>query len=339
MNTLKAKVKHRGFYRSPIKEFNTIIDNSLITMSSQGDHLELVIKTRKKESDALSLFLDVFSLLFIYFGAFPTIETIEFNSGLIDTSQWVGKYTTRSDLFRHDLFIADVNAETINQTTINEYRNKQETAFFSLQYLVSKDYMHVISDHRITLLLHIIDGICEVDKNGIDSLKSEMILKYKLSTNKDSLGRYLTKVYAVSKECFFYYHRKYNCEILKLLRINQYTFLRMVADTRNWNSHFLRDKKTDRLKKGTEIIIFFELVQYMIRLKIARDIGVTIKEDNIKEYYYTVHDWILKELYNRDDDLKSKTYITGKQWDKFMEQMNQYIMVSKVASSASAQEV
>ena len=334
MNTLIVKARHRGYYRAPIERFSTIIDCSSIEMSSQGDLLELVIKTRKKESAALALFFDVFSLLFIYLGAFPSIDTIEFNGGLIDTSQWVGKYKTRSDLFRHDLFIADVSAKTINQISIDEYRKKQATAIYSLQYLASEGYLQVISDHRITLLFHIIDGICEHDKNEIDSLLSEMIKRYKLSTSKKELGTYLPKVYAISKDCFFCYHRKYNCEILKLLGIKQYTFLRMVTDTRNWNSHFLRDKKPDRLKKGTEIVIFFELVQYMVRLKIAKDLGITIKEDNIKEYYYTVHDWILKVLYDREDDLKSKTYITGKQWDEFLEQIKQYITESKIATSS-----
>lgn len=96
----------------------------------------------------------------------------------------------------------------------------------------------------------------------------------------------------------------------------------MIKDTRNWNSHFLRNKYPDRLKQGEEIVIFFELVQYIVRLKIAKDIGVPIKEDNIKEYYFTIHDWLSKVLYNRDDDFKSKAYIIGKQWDEFIDEIS-----------------
>lgn len=337
MNTLYVKAKHKGLWRTKVERFNTTIDCSSITLFSQNDQIEMIIKTRKQESAAIALFFDVFSLLFIYLGAYPVIDSIVFNDSVIDTSQWVGKYITRSDLFRHDLIIADISSQTINQASIDEYRKKQITAIYSLQYLASMNYVHVISDHRITLLFHIIDGICELDKGETDTLLSDMIQKYKLSESKAQLGHYLPKVYAISNECFFYYHRKYNCGILKLLRINQYTFLKMITDTRNWNSHFLRNKKPNRLKKGTEIVIFFELVQYMIRLKIAKDIGVIINEENVKEYYYTIHDWILKVVYDRDDGLKSKTYISGKQWDEFIKQMNQLVNDTRVATSSTSE--
>ena len=334
MNTLFVKLKHKDIHRISVAEFKTIIDCSSIVVFSQNNLLIITIETGKNEKEVLALFFDLFSLLFIYFGAYPIIETIEYNGEILDTSQWVGKYITRQDLFRHDLFITEINSETISQTSIDGFRKKNLIAITSLQYLTSADYVHVIADHRITLLFHIIDGICETDKNEIAQLQAELIQRYKLSSNKNEIGRYLPKVYAISKECFFNYHRKYNCEILKLLKINQYTFLRIITDTRNWNSHFLRGGKPDRLKKGTEMVIFFEIVQYMIRLKIANDIGIKIKEDNIKEYYYTIHDWILKVLYGREDILKSKTYITSKQWDTFVKQINQFIKDSKMIESS-----
>jgi len=338
MNILTIKSRHKGLISAPISKFNTIIDSSSIEMSSKNDELKIVIATRKKETAALSLFFEIYSLVFIYLGAFPTIESIDFNGNSIDTSQWVGKYKTRPDLFRQDLFISNLSNMTINQSAIDGYRHKQAAAIFSLQYLASDDYIHVISDHRITLLFHIIDGICDFDKNKIDILLSEIIQQYKLTETKKQLGNYIAKVYAVSKECFFFYHRKYNCEILKLLRVTQYGFLRMITDTRNWNSHFLRNKKPDRLKRGNEIVIFFELVQYMIRLKIVKDIGADFKEENVKEYFYTIHDWILKVLYEKENDLKSKTYIASKQWDDFIEQVNRYIVDSRIVETTSINE-
>lgn len=328
MNTLSVKAKHKGFCKASVEKFSTIIDFSTITISTRQDQLELEIKTRRKEPAALILFFDVYTLLFIYLGAFPSLESVEFNGNIIDTSQWVRKYTTRPDLFRYDLFITELSNKTINQDCIDAFRRLQRTAVYSFQYLTSKEYMHVVSDHRITLLFHVIDGICEIDKTMTDTLFSEILRRYKPSVSKKELGQYLPKVYAISKECFFYYHRKYNCEILRLLKISQYTFLRVITDTRNWNSHFLRNKKPDRLKSGTEIAIFIELVQYMIRLKITKDIGAAIDEDHVKEYYYTVHDWILKVLYDKADNLKSKTYITNKQWDDFIKQMNQHVIES-----------
>ena len=183
MNKLHIRMKHGGFYRTKVERFSTVIDNSALSMFSQNNILELIIETRGKEPDALALFFDVFSLLFIYLGAYPEIEAVKFNNNVIDTSQWARKYTTSADLFRHDLFIVNISDESINQTFINAYRQKQETAIYSLQYLASKDYEHIISDHRITLLLHVIDGLCEMDGQEREALQSEIVQKYKLNLN------------------------------------------------------------------------------------------------------------------------------------------------------------
>ena len=52
-----------------------------------------------------------------------------------------------------------------------------------------------------------------------------------------------------------------------------------LSETRNWYSHFLNEsKKTLRIVKGRDFIIYFELVCYMIRLSVIDRIGVTINE-------------------------------------------------------------
>ncbi|MBR2555014.1 MAG: hypothetical protein IKE94_09165 [Aeriscardovia sp.] len=332
MNTLTIKARHIGL-NGTICQVNTVIDCSQIKISSKKDELTVVIITRKKKPAALSLFFDIFSLVFIYLGAFPLIKSVTFNNTDIDTSLWIDKYKTRYDLFRKSLFISNLNNATVNQYVLDEYRRKQILAIYSLQYLTSEAYTHMVSDHRITLLLHVIDGICEINNKEEDLLLTEIIKKYRIPKSKKQLGSYISKVYMVSKECFFYYHRKYNSTILPLLKVNQYSFLQIIADTRNWNSHFLRDKKPNRLKRGNEIVIYIELIQYMIRLKVAKDIGVDVLEENIKEYYYIIHDWILKVLYDKDDDLKSNTYISSKQWDDFIKQIKPYSDNSTIIES------
>ena len=325
MNLLIVEAKHNGLYREPIRKYNSTIDNSTIQIESRRDNITIQVLTRKGEPAAVQLFLDIFSVLYIYFGAFPAIESATFNGNTIDRSNWIEKYASRSDLFRNNLFIADINSASINQSVIDSYRKKQLPAIYSLQYLTCESYRKVISDHRLTLLLHIIDGIIELDKKAFTQLSDEMIAKYNIDIKKGKPGEYITKAYAISKECFFYYHRKYNCEILRLLNTSQYAFLQIITDTRNWNSHFLRDKKPDRLKRGTEIVIFFEILQYVLRLKITKDIGAPIKESNVKEYYYVLHDWILEALYNSNENFKSNTYKAAKQWKEFIRQMNRYI--------------
>ena len=97
------------------------------------------------------------------------------------------------------------------------------------------------------------------------------------------------------------------CEILQSLNVGEEQFLKIVTGTRHWYSHFLRkDKK--QLKQGAEMLIYFEVVYYCIRAYILGQLEIEIDVDQDKEFYYSVHDWILEVLYNRRDDLKSKSY-------------------------------
>ena len=122
---------------------------------------------------------------------------------------------------------------------------------------------------------------------------------------------------------------------MELLNITHYQFLRMIIDTRNWNSHYLRDKKPYRLKDGKDTAIFFEIICYMIRLNLAMDFGVQILEENVKEHYYAIHDWILQILYNTDEGVKSKTYRDAKQWAIFLNEIKQYTEGSSTDSALS----
>ena len=81
---------------------------------------------------------------------------------------------------------------------------------------------------------------------------------------------------------------------MPLLKVTSYKFMARLSETRNWYSHFLSEsKKTLRIVKGRDFIIYFELVCYMIRLSVIDRVGVPISESRVQEFYYTVHDWIL----------------------------------------------
>ena len=96
---------------------------------------------------------------------------------------------------------------------------------------------------------------------------------------------------------------------MKLLKENQFSFVETITDTRNWYSHFLdKGKKLNRLHDGVEMQIYFEIIYYILRLMCLDRLGVLPDEAMIREYLYTVHDWILEIKYDRKDDLKSKTY-------------------------------
>ena len=50
-------------------------------------------------------------------------------------------------------------------------------------------------------------------------------------------------------------------------------------------------------------------------------IGSPIDESRVREFYYTVHDWILAIMYDTDEPLKSNTYQIEKQWRNFIQEI------------------
>lgn len=185
---------------------------------------------------------------------------------------------------------------------------------FSLQYIVSETYDPVVQDHKITLLLHIVEGI--VDKGIIKRELTEAIKRYSIPPNALP-GEYFGAAYHIFKKYFFNFHRKYNCGILHLLGKSQHSYLQTITDTRNWYSHlFDESKKPERIKNGTDMMIYFEITYYARRLMIMDDFGVKPKEDAIKEFYLSVHDWIAK-AYKRDVPPKSIAYTTIAMIEKF----------------------
>ena len=108
---------------------------------------------------------------------------------------------------------------------------------------------------------------------------------------------------------FFNYHRKFNCAILNLLKVNQFQFVQISADTRHWYSHFLAPtQRVNRLKTGEEMLIWFDILQYAIRLMLISELYISVDSNIIQEYYYILHDWILNVKHNKADNVKSNAY-------------------------------
>lgn len=243
------------------------------------------------------------------------MEKLWINEELENIACRVTKYKTSNEFLNENLVICEIDKNTILQQVFDKMRAMRDLPIYSLQFLVSEAYDHVITNHKMTLLLHIVDGI--YDKKRLVNDRSEIRKKYRAS-QKGKIGDYMAAVYWLCNNYFFKYHRKFGCEILPLLKVTQYEFLERLSDTRNWYSHFLNNmRKVSRIKNGKEFIIYFELVCYMICLSIIDELKLFADEDKIKEFYYTVHDWILAIIYDRDSPLKSKTYKIAKSCEEF----------------------
>lgn len=70
------------------------------------------------------------------------------------------------------------------------------------------------------------------------------------------------------------------------------------------------------------MLIYFETIYCALRLLVIKELGLELDKDKIREFYYTVHDWILKVLYNKDEPLKSITYRQDKGRKDFIKYIN-----------------
>mgnify|MGYP004518204677 CR=1 FL=1 len=302
MNESMAILRHPYFSEVHEKIGFEIEGIQVITECNRGG---MTLTLRGESEEKKKVFFTILDLLFAYLGGFPEIIELVNDGCYADASKLAGRYKTSSYFTKKNLCQCKINAESFNATSLTKFFNMHiNLPTSSMQYLVSKNYEHVVTNHKITLLLHVIDGV--VDNNRIKEIQSELIDKYQIPPDYQP-GKYTCKAYQIFQDTLFRAEANYSCEILQLLNVSEYSFLQVITDTRNMYSHFSSKKGSD-LQRGVEMIIYFEIVHYCIRSYIINALDVEIDEEQDKEFYYSVHDWILEILYDRRDDIKSKTY-------------------------------
>jgi len=307
VNFVSAKYHSKVFVEQSSFEFD--VDKCKIFLCVQSNNLEIRIKGRKGSEKLEAVLAEIESLLFVYLGSFPAILSLCISGVEQDLTNRINKYKTSSRFVKKNLALCSISPETVNSDVINVMRTIKRTPMFSLHYIVSESYDCVIQDHKITLLLHIVEAF--INDKIVEKEKENVRREYAIPKNQ-RIGKYFAVSYHLCKNYYFKFHRKYNCEILKIMNKSQHDFLRTITDTRNWYSHFFDDSnKLSRLRSGTDMTVYFEIIYYAIRLMIMDELGVKPKEDSIKEFYFSVHDWIAG-IYKKDVPLKSITYKTEK---------------------------
>lgn len=316
MNTIQLKMEHLFFQRNKVADFQVQIENATVTMESNYNLLVIVLKGKSIEK-LNELMLDMLSVLFLYLGGYPKIVEIRENNKIIDISNILNKFYTQDYFIKNNLAICKIDDTTINAAVLAKFKTINQLPIYSLQYLVSENYKSITSTHKITLLLHIIDGIVPDSTPG---LEAEIKRKYHVNGN---IGKYLPKVYYLCKYYFFNYESKFNCEILKILNETEYSFLRKITDTRNANSHFLNsNKKIHRMEDGDEVLRYFQILYYSIRLCLIDKLKVQTEENWIVEYLYCIYDWISTLQNSSFVSFKSETYKRKKAFDDFFDCVN-----------------
>lgn len=323
MGFVLARLQHKYFEQNKIQKFCVKINCSTVKFEQTNSVVEVTIIGRKSSEKLNSFFFELLSMMFLYLGSFPKIEKLFVGEQEVDVSKFANKYVSYSYFERKDSYICEISELTICEETYNEFKKMPQMPIYSMQYLVSEHYQYMNIAHKVTLLTHIIDGITHMPANK-KQMKNALRTKYNIPKSEE-VGDYLIHA-DIALTPFFKLHSSYNCGIIPFLGKSRYNFLRIVSDTRNWYSHFLKEtQKIDRLKSGMEMVIFFELNLYCLRIYIIQSMNIAIDKDATKEYLYTVHDWILEVKYDRDEPLKSKTYRIQKGMKEMIDQLRVFV--------------
>lgn len=288
MNNINIMAVHKSFETYFFEPFAFSYQNVLIKIEMHDKKMILEFRGRKSIKKIMMVFYKVYDLLFLILGAFPKRECVLVNDVELDTSKWVRKYETAQHYIESESRLCEISLKTINESILDKMSDIHSQTLSSVEYIVCEYYSHVVTDHRIELMTHTIDGFLRHT-----AIYKQLLQQLKKNNPKLSKVNYIECVKRLFI-CFFSLHRKYNCEIIKCIHIqNKQEFYNIIADTRNDFSHFLESKKY-RLIKGSDMVYFIDLIFYAERLFLLIEIlGISISNVQAREYMY-----ILQIRYN-----------------------------------------
>lgn len=317
MNSIKVIMMHKTFEKYNFELFNFVYQNITISLEMEQGRLIITLVGKKSTEKILEQFWNIYDLLFLILGGFPKREQVLVNDIEIDTSEWVRKFDTALHHIEGEARLCEISSKTINADILNKMVNVHQQTLSSVEYIVCEYYSHMVSNHRIELMTHTIEGFFRHT-----AYYNQLFQKLKNSNSKKQKVTYF-EIIERFFNVFFIYHRKYNAEILSCMHVkSKKEFYEIITDTRNDFSHFL-EQKQHRLIKGKDMVYFIDIIFFAERLFVLKEVlEIEISDEQVQEYLYILHDWIDELVNNREDRVKSKRYINivnAKEWNRFLE--------------------
>lgn len=284
MHCLLATLEDDGIINNPVDKFDEVIENKKVICFSDGNRLTLVIEFKNEElDDIVSLYYDLESIIFFYFGFFPKVISLSIDNQEIDLSNRAPRFISSGISHWQSFKLCDISEKSINQKVFESYKKLNCFPIYSMQTLISKGYVHVLIDHKLILLLHVIEGF----------LENTNFLNFAISKGNDLC--YKNKIELFCKKYFFRYHNNNDLQILDILNLSEEDFCQTLTDTRHWYSHFLKEhKKQKRLKDGNDMIYVFTILFLITRLNMLDFLGIDINDDGIISMFLHIQDWIIE---------------------------------------------
>lgn len=307
MNNLLVICKIKPLERNSFKNVEFIASNHEISLKIKDDNLFLRIQGLNKKSKNISistLFSAVFDLIYLCLGKFPEIISYTENGQTSKDCELLKKYISSPFFGRTYFAIRCIDSDVINeQTLINIIRlNETNYSLCSLEYLTSKTYDEIMWEHKLTLILHAFDGVCNYLNLNVEDLKKDFSLKYE-SNSQNCVGGYIAFVeYAFDK--YFFNYDVSDAILLALKRKSKFAFLQGIEQFRNFYSHLLnKTELSSRLNNQPQSIMLSYVFAVIIRCMILVEcLNVDFDTSKVEKAYLTICDAI------NIDILKRKSY-------------------------------
>lgn len=237
MSNLLVSCKIKPLEYNSFQNIDFVAFNYTISLKRNEDNLIIKIESLNNQSNNMkisTLFSGLFDLIYLCLGKFPKIISYLENGQSYNENELLKKYTS-SPLFGKTYFsIRYVDIDVLNEQTLTNIINfnKKNYSLCSLEYLTSKTYDEIMWEHKLTLVLHVLDGVCNFLDFNIENLKNEFFLKYQ-GIPRNSVGGYIAFVdYAFSK--YFFNFSVSNTILQALGRKNRLSFLQGTEQFRNF---------------------------------------------------------------------------------------------------------
>ena len=301
MEEFKATLTDEDLSKFIKQSFTQKIKFYTVCFNKQFSKLEIIITNNRKVNhmaEMEKIFFNIYDMMFLCLGRYPKLE--KFNDE--DTTKFVSKYFTSQNFNKRFFIFKEIDEEVISEQNLEKIQkfNNKSVSLYSLQYLVCEKYNDVLWEHKLTLLLHIIDGFCNILPFDLEKVKINFALEFKESLeNQDinTVGEYILKVYNLIKQ-YFYIFPDISQSVLQLLGKDNYTFLKTIEETRNWYSHLdTKEKKSGRInsKDGKSLSYLFIIVCTLRQKILTEYFDIRLNMSTIRESYACIHDWILGE--------------------------------------------
>lgn len=300
-NSLEVTLSKQGYEKTWYDNINFEESQYSVSLENDEDKIKICVDTSKTHHlEPWDIFSAIYEIIFLCTGKFPQILSIEKSGCPESTDGLLGKFATSKNFVRSFFMLKRIDSTAINGDTIN--RLNQFTmcnhSLTSFEYVVCQAYEKVLWEHKLTLMLHTIEGVCNYLKLDVESLKNEFGKKYSCYIKIDEVGNYISMVNYIFENTIFK-NEKIFLKLCKALnRKNEFSFLQGIEQFRNFYSHM--DNKnvlSSRIKQKSSNIVYLFIFAIVIRCFISENIlGIDLDSNQIESAYLTLYDYIMLDI-------------------------------------------